>query len=167
MQENRDMAWIKTDDGYVNLATASSIRDLGTIEWCGAEVEHWSIVDQFGQGHRVTLPADVLERELAPIVPAYVPTNLHAIWFDEDAPDNPIWVTTYPVIAWRAVAWGEPEPIVAGSGNPYHFAETCMLVIDLPGGRVHNIRGDIASFTSLDDAKKYHLEQSLQKAAPR
>jgi hypothetical protein len=50
------MAYIETEDGWVDLATASSIRQIGTVEPFGVEIPHWNIVDHLGREHYLALP---------------------------------------------------------------------------------------------------------------
>jgi hypothetical protein len=72
------MAWIETDDGgYVNLATAAAIHHSGICERHAVKTDRWRIVDQHGQDHYVSLPAEVLQRHLHPVVPAGGNACLH------------------------------------------------------------------------------------------
>jgi hypothetical protein len=128
------MAWIETEDGYVNLATAGRViktRDGGHL-----------IVDQDGEHHKlVALISAHIDEVLAPLVPDTRGSVLHRIYYDpSELPET--FVDTFPIVAWRLTTLCGALPVFPGESLGLQHSDAFMAVIELPDGAVEEVGGD-------------------------
>jgi hypothetical protein len=125
------MAWIRSEEGYINLATASHVAGIGGDRFA---------VDQFGERHTLEVMADRLEELLAPVVPGS--GVLHRIHY-EPASEPETFVETYPIVAWR-VTCDAALPVAPGVDltELSTMSSDSMTVIEMPDKSFAEVPGE-------------------------
>jgi hypothetical protein len=154
-KEPEKMAWIETKDGYVNLATARSVRLQGSGRWV--------VYDADGERHLLSgvfsgdqFLADALET----VVPASGRDTLHVVYYDGDG-DPETFIEVFPIIGWR-VSGDYAQPIIPGTK---HADANSIRLIALPGGKfLEDVYGDAACFDSIEAARAHLIKEQLEAA---
>jgi hypothetical protein len=135
-------SWLQTEQGFLNLATAQSIADLGPIGK-GSGFRRWRIIDAQGNPHNVAEAEETLLDVIAsssPVVPGSGREQLIELWADPDHPQR-VDVVKLPIVGWRYFA-GQALPLAPGAtvcGQPPAW---CMQLVEFSDGRCVELQQD-------------------------